>query len=302
MSSADDALTVIGTPVTVGQVLEALDGAWPFANAESWDQVGLLVGDSRTEVTGVAIALDPDLKSIAFAQSVGANVLLTHHPTYIQPPERFDVTHAAFSYAARVVHAAISAGLNLIACHTNLDRDDAARHIWGRTLELEDTGPLSPIAAGGIAGRAGRGDTGREPEHAAYGQTWFTPQPRSLETIAAELSAVTGTDLRVYGDTQTLIQKVATATGSATERIAEALVAGCELLIAGEFRYHDALAAVESGLCLIDMGHDVSERPLLELLHQEVIARTALPVESVHVIDPEPVWTGISTKQSATDL
>ena len=43
---------------TVGDIYEALDALAPFDTAESWDNVGLLAGSRRTEVTTVVTALD----------------------------------------------------------------------------------------------------------------------------------------------------------------------------------------------------------------------------------------------------
>jgi len=44
------------------------------------------------------------------------------------------------------------------------------------------------------------------------------------------------------------------------------MAAGADALVCGEVRYHDALDAAESGLAIIEVGHDVSEWPLVEVL------------------------------------
>jgi len=42
-----------------------------------------------------------------------------------------------------------------------------------------------------------------------------------------------------------------------------AIAAGADLLISGELRYHAGQEAEASGICLVEVGHDVSERVVL---------------------------------------
>ena len=73
-------------PLSIGELELALLARWPQEDAFDWDNTGLLVGDPAQTVTGVAVALDPTGDSIEAAAKMGANVLLTHHPVFIEPP------------------------------------------------------------------------------------------------------------------------------------------------------------------------------------------------------------------------
>lgn len=68
------------TAVTVQDVVDALEAAYPPALAESWDQVGLVCGDPDAEVTKVAFALDCTLEVAERAVAQGAQLLVVHHP------------------------------------------------------------------------------------------------------------------------------------------------------------------------------------------------------------------------------
>ncbi|MFU8819399.1 MAG: Nif3-like dinuclear metal center hexameric protein, partial [Desulfurivibrio sp.] len=46
-------------PLKIDKLLTLLDGISPFARAEAWDNVGLMVGDPDREVRGILLALDP---------------------------------------------------------------------------------------------------------------------------------------------------------------------------------------------------------------------------------------------------
>jgi dinuclear metal center YbgI/SA1388 family protein len=110
---------------------------------------------------------------------------------------------------------------------------------------------------------------------------------RGLATLAAGTFNVTPT---VWGDPDASIAKVATATGSAGSLIGDVLASGATVLVAGEVRYHDALDAVEAGLAVIELGHDVSEWPLVSLLEEAVRSVEGIDPALVHVLPATPGW------------
>jgi len=110
---------------------------------------------------------------------------------------------------------------------------------------------------------------------------------RSLAKLAAEAFNITP---RIWGDPLTPLSRVATATGSASSLVGDVLAAGGEALVAGEVRYHDALDAEELGLSIVELGHDVSEWPLVGLLESAVRSASGLDPGSVHVLPATPGW------------
>src|ERR671919_679542 len=77
--------------MTVDQWLRILDGLFPPALAESWDNVGLQVGDRSWEAGRVLVALDPTGGVIGEAVEAGCGLLVTHHPLPFRPLERLDL-------------------------------------------------------------------------------------------------------------------------------------------------------------------------------------------------------------------
>jgi dinuclear metal center YbgI/SA1388 family protein len=122
--------------ISVGAVVRHLDERFPFAWAEPWDRVGLLVGDPDCVVERIFVTLDPTLEALSSASANGANVLATHHPAFLEPPAR--LTPAASAVAFR----AASMGIALVACHTNLDRAPAGGDALANALGLDIAGPL----------------------------------------------------------------------------------------------------------------------------------------------------------------
>lgn len=73
--------------MVVGELERELLRKMPASDACSWDRTGMLVGNPMDTVRGVAVALDPTIHAVEEAHAHGANVLLTHHPVFIDAPD-----------------------------------------------------------------------------------------------------------------------------------------------------------------------------------------------------------------------
>jgi dinuclear metal center YbgI/SA1388 family protein len=129
---------------TLGDVVGALEAAYPPALAESWDAVGLVCGDPDEPVSRVLLAVDPVPETVAEAIDVGAQLLVTHHPLLLRGVHGV----GADTPKGRLVHTLIRAGVGLFTAHTNADSadpgvSDALAAALGVTVE----GPLQPRAA-----------------------------------------------------------------------------------------------------------------------------------------------------------
>ncbi|MBX3473958.1 MAG: Nif3-like dinuclear metal center hexameric protein [Planctomycetes bacterium] len=101
----------------VSKLVDLLDQLYPFALAEEWDNVGLIVGDSKAEVTGVLLALDVTRDVLADAKASGCNVVVTHHPVIFRAIKRLNESELQGGLIAQ----AMRDGTSLVALHTNLD-------------------------------------------------------------------------------------------------------------------------------------------------------------------------------------
>ncbi|MBZ0137587.1 MAG: Nif3-like dinuclear metal center hexameric protein [Planctomycetes bacterium] len=101
----------------VSTLVDFFDRLYPFALAEEWDNVGLIVGDSKAEVTGVALCLDVTHNVLDEAIENGCNVVVTHHPVIFRAIKRLN----AGELQGGLVAKAFQHGISLVALHTNLD-------------------------------------------------------------------------------------------------------------------------------------------------------------------------------------
>ena len=123
--------------VSVGQILKVIDQLAPFRLAESWDNVGLLVGDLLSPVRRLAVALEVTPCLLADLRDQKVDLLITHHPPIFQPLRH--VTTRTPESAA--IHEMVRMGMALIAAHTNLDASP-----WGTNGALAELFGLQAVA------------------------------------------------------------------------------------------------------------------------------------------------------------
>lgn len=262
---------------TVGGLEAHLLKLFPADTAETWDRTGVLVGERAMPLSKVAITLDPTVAAIEEAARAGADVLLTHHPAYLSAPESFAPARSVAQNAGAGVWAAIRNGVALMCFHTALDVSRQAQGVLPELLGLEATGKvLSPLPSQPTLG---------------YGQVCaaLKGEALSLAHLAARCTSVFGRAPRVWGRMEAQVRTVATATGSASNVGGLALAAGMDCLVCGEVRYHDALDLSQAGLCIIELGHDVSEFPLTAVL-ADAVASYGVGTDRIVILDQTANW------------
>ena len=67
------------------QIVAALDAIAPPSMAESWDNVGLLVGDPAAEVTGAMLCIDYTPEVACEAAGQNCQLIIAYHPPIFKP-------------------------------------------------------------------------------------------------------------------------------------------------------------------------------------------------------------------------
>lgn len=123
---------------TVGDVIAALEAAYPPALAADWDAVGLVCGDPAEPVSSVLFAVDPVPETVAEAVE-GHQLLVTHHPLLLRGVHGV----GADTPKGALVHRLIRAGTALYTAHTNADAaDPGVSDALAGALGLTVAGPL----------------------------------------------------------------------------------------------------------------------------------------------------------------
>lgn len=80
-------------------------------------------------------------------------------------------------------------------------------------------------------------------------------RPTKALNFAKKLKKIFKTNVVLIGDDSASIKTVGVIGGSGASYILKAKQAGCDCLITGDVKYHDAQLAKEIGLCVIDISH-----------------------------------------------
>jgi dinuclear metal center YbgI/SA1388 family protein len=241
-------------------IVRWLEDLAPLSLAEEWDNVGLLLGDADREVSKVMTCLTLTEDVVAEAAAQGAELVVAHHPIMFRPVQQ--ITTATSE--GRLLHNLMSARISVFSPHTGYDSASAGiNRQLAEAFGLDDIGvlrPSSPIidqqAADSEIGAGRYGDLSSSVVLAEF-----------LERVKDELRI---DSLQYVGDPTALVQRVGIACGAAAEFLPDALEAKCHLLLTGEARFHDCLAARTAGIALVLPGHYATERPAMERLAENL--------------------------------
>jgi len=73
-------------------------------------------------------------------------------------------------------------------------------------------------------------------------------------------------DIRIAGDMDKIINKVAITTGSGMSYLKSAIMKKADLFITGDIKFHDAQEAQKYGICLLDAGHYGTEVIIVKVI------------------------------------
>ena len=96
---------------TVGDVMALMESWYPAATAQSWDRVGLIVGDPAAPVRSILLALDPTAaiadQAVAGPSGDGQSfdMVITHHPLLLHGASFLPVTDPKGGVSAAVAEA-----------------------------------------------------------------------------------------------------------------------------------------------------------------------------------------------------
>lgn len=237
---------------TVQDLLNILNDIAADDLAETWDNVGLLIGSPDHRISAVLLALDPTIELIDQAQNHGAELVITHHPAIFHPLKSLRIDQPVGNF----ISSALQAGISVISCHTNLDSTQGGvSDVLAQTLGLVNTEPL--VAVNNCNNACGLGRIGNL-------ETAVTPDT----FIAGMYSALSPPWLLEAGPRPELVSRVAVCGGSCSDLSETALQAGADVFITAEVKHAAARWAEEAGLWLIDGGHFATENPAMPALQQ----------------------------------
>lgn len=235
---------------TVNDVLTYLDTLAPKSMKMEWDNVGLLCGYRNREVHKILVALDPFESVCREAHSVGADLIVTHHPLIFQPQHAItDDTGVGRSILFLASHS-----ISAINAHTNLDcAPGGVNDCLAAALGLSDVSVICP---------AGTDEAGRPWGLLRKGIV----QQQTMESFLAHVKGALGCSGLRYVSSGVPVKCVAVGGGACASELQNAIRAGCDTMVTADVKYNQFWDAQELGINLIDAGHFFTENPVCDYL------------------------------------
>ncbi len=255
-------------------VLEILEQLAPLALAESWDNVGLLVeAPTGGEIQSIHLAIDLNVTVLEEAIAASSGLIVAYHPPIFAPLQRLLLG----ADRQGVLLAAIASGISIYSPHTALDAVPGGVTEW-------------------LAGGLGAGDLQNlrpeDSESSGPGRMLQLEHPAILSELLKRIKAHLNLDTLRVAATQEhkdgkSIARIGICPGAGGSVLA---ASGAELLLTGEMRHHDVLAALNAGTSVILCEHSSSERGYLPVFRERLKAELGRGVEvSVCSQDIEPI-------------
>ncbi len=228
---------------TVKAILNYLDDLAPVGLKMDFDNVGLLIGRSCSEVTRAVTALDLTLRVIVEAKELGAQLIISHHPLF------FDLKHVTDADpTGRRLLALAENHIAAICMHTNLDAaQGGVNECLADALGLQVVRPLD--------------------NDENISRLCLLPEIGFQTFMKLTCEKLGAAGLR-YHDAGRPVHRVGICGGSGGQDILSAYEQGCDTFVTADVKHHQFLEAAELGINLIDAGHfpteDVVIRPLTE--------------------------------------
>ncbi len=235
----------------IQEITKYIEKLAPLEYAEGFDNVGLLVGNYETEVTGVLVTLDTLEDTIDEAIEKNCNFIVSFHPIIFSGLKKLNGNN----YVERVVLKAIKNDIAIYATHTALD--NVQQGVSGKicdVLNLQNSKTLIPKTTIASQETIGMGMIGELPHE--------MKEKEFLQFVKSKMKTDCIRHSELMGST---IKRVAVLGGSGSFAIENAIDSKADAYISADFKYHDFFKA-EKKVLLADIGHYESEQFTKNLL------------------------------------
>lgn len=228
-------------------VMKLIEDKYSKKYALEWDNVGLLVGRDDKEVKRIYLALDATDQVIDAAVAAKVDLLITHHPLIFSGMKKINNQ----DFIGRRLLKLIQNDISYYAMHTNYD-------VLGMSALVGDKIKLETAEVLEVTGESAAGAEG-------IGRIAGVTGKMTLRECADLVKETFGLQtVKVFGDLEAQIQKIAISPGSGKSVIPVALEKEADVLVTGDIGHHEGIDAVAQGMAIIDAGHYGIEHVFVE--------------------------------------
>lgn len=264
-----------------GDLIKYLEKYAPTELAEKWDNPGMQVGDLNQEVKKIMTALDATDSVIEQAIKERVDILITHHPMLFKPLKK--ITEEDF--VGRRIRKLIRNNISVYAMHTNCDIAKMADYS-AFMLKLSDKEPLGESV--GLSDKLLLNEEFKNNKEMGIGKVGNLTEELTLGELCKKVKKEFNLDyIRVSGDIEAVIKRVAICPGSGHDYIEDAIAKKAQVFITGDLGHHAVLDARERGLYLIDAGHFGTESFMKKQLADELSKNEEIKFNGIQILMAE---------------
>ncbi len=234
------------------EIIAALERLAPLRLQDEWDNSGLQVGFPEAKTDRVLVCLDVTEAIVEEAIEKGCNLIVSHHPLLFKALRQ--VSDA--TYQQRCVVKALAAGISIYSAHTSLDNaPGGVNYRIAEKLGLQQLRWLCP----------------KPGEDAGSGLVGELPVPERDTDFLDRVQRTFGVECLLHSaPSGREIRRIALCGGAGAFLLRDAVRAGADCFLSGEFHYHDYFE--NQGVLLCELGHYQSEQFTQDLLLEYLTA------------------------------
>lgn len=233
------------------EISEILENKFPLHLAESWDNVGFMLGRVDKEINKILVSLDVTDFVVDEAIENNVDMIISHHPLIFTGLKKITTDTPE---GRRLLHL-IRNDITVYSAHTNLDcANGGINDRLAQLFHLSDVKTINVNDYGCGLGRIG-----------------YLNDALTAEEFANQACLILDTDVRLTGNMSKMVKCIAVASGACDDIIPDSIKMGADLVLTGDCKYHRNLDFSANDIVIIDAGHYPTEIICMDIFAQELV-------------------------------
>ncbi|WP_314117533.1 Nif3-like dinuclear metal center hexameric protein [Peptostreptococcus stomatis] len=241
------------------ELLDRIRLKYPEELQYSWDNSSLNLGDLDQDINKIMLTLEITNRTIDEAIEKGVDLVISHHPFLMSKVNQIRTD----TIKGGLIYKMIRNNISAYCMHTSYDMaEDGLNDYFFDLLGIKDRQVLDVESSL---------DSYNDGKEYGLGRLADLEKPIEIGDLISILKEKLNIDqARYVGPKDLLINKIAVVTGNGSEFFQLAKSKGCDILITGDLKYHQAMDALDIDMALLDFGHYGTEHIFSESVYNYI--------------------------------